>query len=134
MGQYLFSLYRIWSGAFHDRNVGGGRASCQISAMETAEEDRDLNAAGAAGEGPGCRSVRSAFRCEIESLGQDVLAALDDISGRSLGDLTLSVPGHVLAGETGVGDLGHLSHQSLADIGAAHISGAAGLFQSFMTM
>ena len=46
MGQYLFSLYRIWSGAFHARNTGGGSASAQISAMETAEEDRDLNAAG----------------------------------------------------------------------------------------
>ena len=60
----------------------------------------------------------------------NVLAVLDHIGGGGLGDLTLGIPGHVLAGETGELQGGHGTDQSVTDLLVAHVGGAAGGFQS----
>ena len=59
----------------------------------------------------------------------NVLAVLDDVGGRGLGDLTLGVPGHVGTGEAGELEGGDGGNERVADLFIAHISGAAGLFE-----
>ena len=69
---------------------------------------------------------------ERSVLGGHIDAVLDDNGHRSLGDFAARAPGHTLAGETVHADGGHDANEGLADVGGAHVGGAAGGLQGLV--
>ena len=68
-------------------------------------------------------------RKEAELL-HDILAVFDDGGERRLGNLALGIPRHGLTGEAVHAEGGHDLDERLADVGGAHVGGAAGLLKS----